>query len=127
DEPDLDAVADGGLGAVEEDLVAVVLVGVGDLEQRRHRERNPRGEKGNCTRAGSQNSGRCARTGRIHEGFIVLGAGRYRAAPSCGFASTSPAACGWGRKGMTYRTMNRKKITLATVSQRWSTSWKPSR
>ena len=38
DEADLDVVADGGLGAVEQHLIAVALAGFCDLQQAGHRE-----------------------------------------------------------------------------------------
>ncbi len=42
DEADLDVVRDGGVGVVEEDLFAVVLGGLGNLDQRSHRDAGPR-------------------------------------------------------------------------------------
>ena len=40
DEPDLDVVAERGLGAVEQNLVAVALVGVRDLQQHTHADQS---------------------------------------------------------------------------------------
>ena len=42
DEPHLDVVAHGGLGIVEQDLIAVAFAGFGDLEQAGHRAGSPR-------------------------------------------------------------------------------------
>ncbi len=38
DEPDLDVVAESGVGTVEQDLIAVTFAGFGDLQQAGHRD-----------------------------------------------------------------------------------------